>query len=228
MGSGVCGRCCCPRRQTGNQPSLAQKRGQRDQQLYYLKPVLSGMEVLKLYNRIFSFPLIFPFPFQVYRPVTRALVMPSSFAGLSWSWLDLVVWANDQEFWTWQNLGRNPASISSLFIAWAIYWIYVLEQSIMRVNVKFLWQNFYLFQNHHFHSLSILGWSRLRWILTSWFVFHCQFFLGENTCFLFKMIWAAQCLSQEIIKWQGYLDRSYLHLSSVQSIKSRNWACLFT
>ena len=117
MGSGVCGRCCCPRRQTGNQPSLAQKRGQRDQQLYYLKPVLSGMEVLKLYNRIFSFPLIFPFPFQVYRPVTRALVMPSSFAGLSWSWLDLVVWANDQEFWTWQNLGRNPASIRILNMA---------------------------------------------------------------------------------------------------------------
>ena len=43
-----------------------------------------SMEVLKSFNR--EFQLIFSHPFQVYRPATRALAVPSSFAGLSLHW----------------------------------------------------------------------------------------------------------------------------------------------
>ena len=75
-------------------------------------------------------------------PTTRALAMPSHFAGLFWSLLVLVQrWAvgNEQEFWIWQNWGRNPACMSTeqAFTPEAIDWILILERKISRVNVKF-------------------------------------------------------------------------------------------
>ena len=72
--------------------------------------------------------------------------MPSHFAvpQLPRSPLWTVGRGNCQNFWKWQNLGRNPACISSPFNPEAVYWVLFLEHSITRVSVRFSCQNKYL------------------------------------------------------------------------------------
>ena len=53
---------------------------------------------------------------------------------------------NDNEFWKWQNLGRNPACTSRSFTPRAIYWILILKCTFTGVNVQFSCHNSYLFQ----------------------------------------------------------------------------------
>ena len=123
---------------------------------------------------------------------------------------------NQQDFWEWQNLGRNPA-YSRPFIPGVICQINfnrtTVVHSISRVNVKFSCLNNYLFQSypkkfigHNFQSCWLLKFSKKKNC--------CQFFGEKKLNFYLGPILGSKIFvsrAQLLAKLQG-LRLFYFHL----------------
>ena len=125
--------------------------------------------------------------------------------------------------WKWQILGINLAWSSS-YTPRAIYWIWISEHSIVRINVKFFCQNSYLFKSFlkwvpTFRPAAC--WSSPKtqvnlpyyWVISCWdglwpagLCFAVRVW-GENTSILFGQ---PKYFYQELRFWQSYRDIGYL------------------
>ena len=174
---------------------------------------------------------------------------PSYAKAFSWAVLEPALpgaLGNNQDFWKWQNLGRNPANISSPIHSRSYLFNLISEHSITRVNLKFSCQNSYLFQSHlkifighnfqscwmlqlskkdslncHVFGLSCVGMDsdQRNYVLLSSFGAKIPvFYLGSN-----EILPRTQLLSKQ----KGQRISNFLLLSSAQLIKPSHWACVF-
>ena len=175
---------------------------------------------------------------------------PSYAKAFSWAVLEPALpgaLGNNQDFWKWQNLGRNPANISSPIHSRSYLFNLISEHSITRVNLKFSCQNSYLFQSHlkifighNFQSCWMLQLSKKDSLNCHIFGLSCVGMDSDQRNYVLLSsfgqkyqfsIWAATYFSQELSYLPSKRDRNYLnsfsyHLPSLSS-QAIELVCLY-